>query len=223
MDVNGTGMEGLNQCLSSFVDTGTVESHRYYLARRTVLEMLRDRDYAVPMAEIDISLQDFRQKYSDRPEPDSLKITSLHKYDPDNKILVIFCGQNVVKVSTIRGILSQIVNKETLNRLILVVQSQLTNQATKAVELFTCKVEIFQVKDLLVNITKHALRPKHQILSDEEKQKLLEKYNLEEKQLPRMSQKDAIARYYGLEKGQVLKVTYTGEIIETHVTYRCVW
>ncbi|RAL47516.1 hypothetical protein DM860_011254 [Cuscuta australis] len=227
MDMNGAatdvGMEGLNKCLSSFVDAGTVESHRYYLARRTVLEMLRDRDYAVPMADIDISLQEFRAKRGDRTDLDDMTITSLHKYDPDNKVQVIFCGSSVIKVSTIRGILNGIANKETLNRLILVVENQLTNQATKAVELFPCKVEIFQVKDLLVNITKHALRPKHQILSDEEKQKLLEKYNLEEKQLPRMLQKDAIARYYGLERGQVVKVTYTGEIIETHVTYRCVW
>lgn len=36
-------------------------------------------------------------------------------------------------------------------------------------------------------------------------------------------QKDAIARYYGLEKGQVVKVTYNGEVTELHVTYRCVW
>ncbi|XP_031102379.1 DNA-directed RNA polymerase V subunit 5A [Ipomoea triloba] len=225
MDMNGSpmDMESLGQCLSSFVDDGTVESHRYYLSRRTVLEMLRDRGYAVPMAEIDISLQDFRDKYGQRPDIDRLKITALHKYDPDNKILAIFCGPSVIKVNIIRGILTQIVNKETLNRLILIVQSQLTNQAMKAVELFSCKVEIFQVKDLLVNITKHVLKPKHQVLSDEEKQQLLQKYSLEEKQLPRMSQKDAIARYFGLEKGQVVKVTYTGEIIETHVTYRCVW
>lgn len=38
-----------------------------------------------------------------------------------------------------------------------------------------------------------------------------------------MLQKDAIARYYGLEKGQVVKVTYSGEITESHVTYRCIW
>lgn len=42
-------------------------------------------------------------------------------------------------------------------------------------------------------------------------------------QLPRMLKKDAIAQYYGLERGQVVKVTYSGEITESHVTYRCVW
>lgn len=42
-------------------------------------------------------------------------------------------------------------------------------------------------------------------------------------QLPRMSHNDAIARYYGLDKGQVVKVTYNGELTQLHVTYRCVW
>ncbi|CAI9767403.1 unnamed protein product [Fraxinus pennsylvanica] len=36
-------------------------------------------------------------------------------------------------------------------------------------------------------------------------------------------QKDAIARYYGLEKGQVVKVMYSGELTQLHTSYRCVW
>lgn len=42
-------------------------------------------------------------------------------------------------------------------------------------------------------------------------------------QLPRMLRTDAIARYYGLEKGQVVKVTYDGDMTRAHITYRCVW
>lgn len=40
-----------------------------------------------------------------------------------------------------------------------------------------------QITDLLVNITKHELKPKHRVLSNEEKQELLKKYSLEEKQV----------------------------------------
>ncbi|KAM6590597.1 hypothetical protein CsatA_013202 [Cannabis sativa] len=42
-------------------------------------------------------------------------------------------------------------------------------------------------------------------------------------QLPRMLKEDAIAEYYGLHKGQVVKISYTGGISNSYVTYRCVW
>lgn len=40
-----------------------------------------------------------------------------------------------------------------------------------------------QITDLLVNITKHILMPKHEILTAFEKQKLLKKYKAEDKQV----------------------------------------
>nr|XP_009763627.1 PREDICTED: DNA-directed RNA polymerase V subunit 5A-like isoform X3 [Nicotiana sylvestris] len=190
MDLNGFAAmdmdaENLGPCLTSFVDDGTVESHRYFLARRTVLEMLKDRGFAIPNSEIESTLEEFREKFGQKPDIERLRISSMHRNDLSNKVLVIFCGPNAVKVNVIRSILTQIMNKESLSRLLLIIQKPMTAPAMKAVELLPFKVEIFQ--------------------------------------LPRMSQKDAIARYYGLEKGQVVKVTYSSEIIETHVTYRCVW
>ncbi|ONH94979.1 hypothetical protein PRUPE_7G043600 [Prunus persica] len=160
-DANG---EILGPCLTGYVDDGSPESHRYYLSRRTVLEMIRDRGYSVPSSEIDLSLQDFRALHGQNPDVERLRFSATHRTDPSDRIT-----------------------------------------------------------DLLVNITKHVLKPKHHVLTEQEKQKLLKKYNIEENQLPRLSRKDAIAQYYGLEKGQVVKVTYTGDITESHVTYRCIW
>ncbi|KAL6288747.1 hypothetical protein ACE6H2_006257 [Prunus campanulata] len=48
------------------------------------------------------------------------------------------------------------------------------------------------------------------------------KYKLEDKQLPLMLETDGIARYYGLEKGKVVKVTYRGGVVGSLKTYRCV-
>lgn len=220
---NGYNGEPTESCLSGFVDKGSRDSLKYYLSRRTVLEMLKDRGYAVALSEINLSVQDFRAIYGQDPDVDRLRISFSHQSNPSKRILVVFCGPGIVKVNVIRSIISQIVNRDTLTGLILILQNQITNQAMKAVGLFQFKVEMFQITDLLVNITKHVLKPKHQVLTDQEKEQLLKKYNIEEKQLPRMLKKDAIAQYYGLERGQVVKVTYSGEITESHVTYRCVW
>ncbi|XP_074320585.1 DNA-directed RNA polymerase V subunit 5A [Silene latifolia] len=218
-EING---EAVGQCLSSFIDDGSIESHRYYLARKTVLEMLKDRGYAVPNSEIELTLPQFRDLYGPKPDVERLRVSTALVSDPSKKILVVFCGPQLVKVSTIRIIGSQIVDKESLSAIILIVENRLTGPAQKALDIFHSKVETFQITDLLVNITKHVLKPRHRVLTAKEKEKLLKKYNLEEKQLPRMSVKDAISRYYGLEKGQVVKVMYTGEITQSHVTYRCV-
>ncbi|KAI8562420.1 hypothetical protein RHMOL_Rhmol03G0036100 [Rhododendron molle] len=73
MDLNG---EPYSRCLSSYVDEGSTESHRYYLSRRTLLEMLRDRGYSVPAAEIEISLQDFRSIHGQTPDIERLRISA---------------------------------------------------------------------------------------------------------------------------------------------------
>lgn len=56
---------------------------------------------------------------------------------------------DAVKVNIIRGIAMRLIDADTLNRLIFVVQNQITSQAIKTLELFKFKVEIFQVCFLL--------------------------------------------------------------------------
>lgn len=223
IDGGGEGEATQKTCLSGFIDEGSTESHRYYLSRRTVLEMLRDRGYSVPDSEIELSLQQFRSIYGQSPDTSRLRISASQQSNPSKKILVVFCDQGIVKVNQVRSIAGQITNKESLSRLIVVIQNKITDQAMKTWDLFSFNVEIFQITDLLVNITKHELKPKHRVLTNKEKEELLKKYSVDEKQLPRISVKDAIARYYALEKGQVLEITYSGEITEFYVTYRCVW
>ncbi|XP_072974997.1 DNA-directed RNA polymerase V subunit 5A-like [Typha angustifolia] len=209
-------------CLSSMVDHGSVESHRYFLARRTLLEMLRDRGYAVDAAEIDRSLADFRAWWEEKPDLEHLAFSSHLLSDSSKEVHAIFCGTDPVKLATIRDIYSRF-SKENLSRLIVVLQSKMTSKAREAIkDISKFKIETFQITDLLVNITKHVLMPRHDVLTTEEKDNLLKKYSVEDKQLPRMLETDAIARYYGLEKGTVVKVSYDGELTGSHVTYRCV-
>lgn len=216
------GVEENNGCLSMFVDNGSVESHRLYLARRTVLEMLRDRGYGVSVTEMEQSLADFRGLYGDHPDLDQLKVTAVLLRDPLKKILVIFCDPHPIKMPIIRNLYTQY-GSESWSRMILVLQSNLTTQARENLKhIFPFKVETFQITELLINVTKHTLIPHHEKLSPEEKDQLLKKYNIQEKQLPRMLENDAIARYYGYEKGTVLKITYASELTKDHFIYRCV-
>jgi DNA-directed RNA polymerase I, II, and III subunit RPABC1 len=74
-------------CISTMLDRGgSVESHRLFLARRTALEMLRDRGYAVPEDELARTLPEFRAWWEDKPELERLAFSTALASDPSNKV-----------------------------------------------------------------------------------------------------------------------------------------
>ena len=160
----------------------------------------------------------------DEKEVDKEKLTifAQGQDDSDNQIFVFFPKEAKVGVKKIKDYAEKM-KEADVKSAIIVVRTALTAFAKSALqEVFAPKflIEQFQEQELLVNITEHNLVPSHEVLSQEEKETLLRRYRVKETQLPRIQHADPIARYYGLQRGEVVRITRPSQTAGRYVTYR---
>jgi len=199
---------------------------RIYRARRTILQMLRDRGYMVDASDIDETEEAFSSRQEGQMiDRNTLTLLVQKRDDPTEQIFVFWPIDPKVGVKPIKRYMERM-NEEDVKRAILVVQQNLTAFARQALSEIQAQegltIEQFQESELLVNITEHVLVPQHMVLTKEEKTILLQRYKMKEAQLPRIQLSDPVSRYYGLSRGQVVKIIRPSETAGKYVTYRLV-
>eukprot|EP00741_Cyanophora_paradoxa_P023400 tig00021582_g22606.t1 len=199
------------------------ESSKLHRVRKTIMQMLNDRGYLVSKSDLDMTLDEFQNQYSAAPSRDAMTIMVQKKDDPTDQIFVFFPDDEKVGVKPIRKYVDRM-RDESVSRAIIVVRGGMTAFARQAVSELAPKImmEQFSEQELLVNITEHVLVPKHILLTAEEKKALLVRYKLKDTQLPRIQVTDPVARYYGMQRGQVVKIIRPSETAGRYVTYRFV-
>ncbi|KAJ4328531.1 DNA-directed RNA polymerases II 24 kDa polypeptide (RNA polymerase II subunit 5) [Fusarium piperis] len=223
-------------------DARSKEVVRLWRAWRTVHEMVADREYELAEEEVKISLDRFRDEYcnpdgsinraklqfSARPSESMMrKFTppaTADKPDPVpdcGPIWVEFLADKTFGVSQIRQFATYVITNHYKTG-IMVTHVPLSPAARKSLASVEslAKIECFLEDDLLVNITHHELVPKHVLLSRDEKTALLKRYRLKETQLPRILQRDPVARYLGLKRGHVVKIIRNSETAGRYASYR---
>lgn len=197
------------------------EITRLFRVRRTVLQMLKDRGYAVEKSELEITRKDFVQKFGENMKREDLLILKHREKDSSDQIYIFFPEGTKSGVPVVKAFLNRM-KTDNVPSAILVVQKGLTPPAKAAVtEINACfRMEVFEEAELLVNVTEHAFVPQHKVLSSEEKKEILAKYGVKDTQLPRILISDPVARYYGLKRGQVVKIMRESETAKTYDTYR---
>ena len=195
---------------------------KLFRIRKTVCKMLNARGYLVAQAELDRDKDSFTEEFGEDPRRDALTLQFDLREDPTQHIFVFFPDEEKVGVKTIKEYAKRM-KDEQVNRAIIVVQQSLTPFARQS--LLECQaqkfyIEQFQEAELLVNITDHVLVPEHILLSDEQKRVLLDRYKVRDTQLPRIQMHDPVARYFGMRRGQVVRIIRPSETAGRYVTYR---
>ncbi|KAF8072025.1 RNA polymerase [Lyophyllum atratum] len=200
------------------------ESARLWKVNRTIHELVKDRGFLVSDDEIHLDLPTFRLTYASESgvvDRNKLNFYTSSRANPSDQIFVFFTEEKSVGVKTMRKLLG-ILEEKSIQRGIIVFPGNMTPSARKVIVAMAAqyRLEEFSESDLLVNIVHHTLVPRHDVLSPEEKKVLLEKYRLKETQLPRIQLADPVARYYGLRRGQVVKITRPSETSGRYASYR---
>lgn len=77
-------------------------------------------------------------------------------------------------------------------------------------------------KEKKFDVTEHELVPEHEIMSEEEAEKLLEEFDIAATQLPKMDSKDPVAKEIGAESGDIIKITRDSSTAGKSTAYRYV-
>ncbi|CCG83524.1 DNA-directed RNA polymerase I [Taphrina deformans PYCC 5710] len=197
---------------------------RVYRVWKTVHQLVHDRGYEMAQEELDITLEQFKSQYCSAGGIDKVALQFYANAPPgstNGQIYVAFCKNPAVGIKDMRDFV-QTLNDQNHKVGILIYEKNMTPSANKIVQGVQNQFQIdtFQESDLVVNITHHELVPRHIIMTPTEKKELLAKYKLKETQLPRIQMADPVARYYGLRRGQVVKIIRRSETSGRYSSYR---
>ena len=137
-----------------------------------------------------------------------------------NNTKIVYYLSNKFKFSELKEFYKD--TKTLYDKNMLIVQDKISQNNLKALNSLVKNNQIFNIKELQFNISKHFLVPKHEIIDDTETKRLIEVYNLKSKlQFPLIRSDDPMARYLGMKSGEIVKITRNSPTAGTTIVYRC--
>ena len=188
-------------------------------ARKTILEMMEDRGYDTSKHIKDIPLELFIETVADN----NLEMV----FEGENKLVVYFFTEiKSISKKEFKSVCDKLISKyedDYLN-IIMVFPNKASSSIKKEI-ILTPKyknVQLYELKHLIINITKHKLQPKFKVLTEDEITEIITKLSIPKEQFPKILITDPISRYYGVKIGQVFKITRQSYSAGEYVTYRIV-
>lgn len=114
-------------------------------------------------------------------------------------------------------------DEEPYSLYICVTKDKMSQNNAKMVASLRLNLQVFDIKQLQFNISRHVLVPKHEIIRDENEVKdIMERYMIKSKfQLPIILKSDAMAKYLGLKNGDIVRIVRVSPTAGEYIVYRC--
>lgn len=176
-----------------------------------IIEMLNDRGMKFDIVPNQLQIQSFISNQSNKPGFEILL---------ENKIRIIYYLSTKFKWSELKKFFE---SDESYPLTLLVVREKISQNNMKQISQLNIHIQIFMLKELQFNITKHDLVPKHELVNDpEEIKKIMDMLSIKSKnQLPIILKTDAMARWLNLRSGDIVKISRPSQTSGHYVVYRC--
>lgn len=148
----------------------------------------------------------------------------VHEKDPEKFARVFWSLGSESKMSFVQQVFSEAASGK-LNQIVIIVEHPLVSKAKTTVNSITKIVNtcVFELSDVQFRKPSHILVPPHRLLSETEKQKVLEDYQVKQEKCPRISDIDPIVQWYGWSLGDLIEIQRKEGVFKNDKTYRIVW
>jgi DNA-directed RNA polymerase subunit H len=112
--------------------------------------------------------------------------------------------------------------KKYNNEYKFMVVQDITAKTEENINLYDTQVEIFKFNKLQSNIVEHMLVPKHEVLTKEEGDNVLESYRSRKRDMPLIRTNEDIAKYYNMKPGEITRIYRPSPLTCESIAYRLV-
>lgn len=142
--------------------------------------------------------------------------------DIDTDLRIVFALTPKFKLADMKKHLEE----DDFKQIILVTRDKITSINVKAIDALKRNIQVFEMKDLMFNISHHQLVPKHELISAAEHeefiQQLVAAHSLKSRtQFPIILRTDPMAKYLDAKTGDIIKITRFSPTSGYHEVYRC--
>ena len=197
----------------------SAQKRKQFQARNTALEMLQDRGYVVPDVHFKFTFEEFLNiGFYDIyiPNKDESEYTYVHFSKQDKQLTI----------NNLKNIYSNILEEtDNIYVHVILILNDAPNSAVKTALKSTdfTNIEYFLYDDLVINITKHAIMPRFDIVKDPKEIKvILARYNATKQQLPKFLSTDPIPKYFNAKSGTIFRIGAKSATVGEAIRYRIV-
>ena len=135
---------------------------------------------------------------------DDVEYNSISGTTHDNRSYVIFfLDSPKLNIANIKDCI-KILRENTINHCIIVYNNNITSSANRVLTYAVdVTLELFAVKDLQTNITKHYYVPKHTMLNEQDEIDFKQKMGTD---IPVLHKSDKVCRFYNFPKSAIIRV-----------------